>query len=321
MAPHPERSSALGEETSESLYNPFTDERRAESLTKEATNYDDAQWFAEYQPPPAEVDYESWEEDPYWSDYGRMLGSSLAGVGSGFGWLLKKIGAEDTGEAIQRVSSEASQSWINDQLDVIGMTSDGLSEQAKYALYEQELLGESKVGGAKFNKLKLLAVGAIPGTIVGAAGGIYITAGLRAAGMAAKAAGMIGFSTGEALVASTMSGASTEEQVRDMSIKELNKSIEFRASMAQIARIQRMKGTYDESSEKEREDLARDLVARAAGNEAAAITAITTAILSAPFGATLEKLYRGGAAAGKSVVERAVGAGKGMAVESSQEFL
>ena len=117
--------------------------------------------------PPQEADLQapietpsSIEGDPTWQDYGRLLAAGGSSIGAGVGWILEKLGADEVGGAIKQRGLESARSWMEDRLEVIGLDTEGLSDQARVAL-EQELLGESVTGDAKFNKIKLLAAGSL----------------------------------------------------------------------------------------------------------------------------------------------------------------
>lgn len=254
--------------------------------------------------PPADVEPivvpESIEGDPTWGDYGRMVMSGGASVGAGVGWILEKLGAEDVGGTIKQVSLDAAESWTED-----------LTPVARAAL-QQELLGESITGDAKFNKIKLLAAGSLLGTMAGAGMGSVMTKGLQMAGVGGRTAATIGFGAGEASVAAPAAGAYTQQEVMEMPLEQLAQGLEFQAAMLSF------RGDMDNEEHVAR---ARELVARAAGGEAASIAAITTFALSAPFGRVLDKLYAGGGATSATVGGRALGAGKGGLTEASQEFL
>jgi hypothetical protein len=60
------------------------------------------------------------EEDPLWSDYGRMILAGGIQIGSGIGWLANEF---EWGQSLQTGASELSQSFMDD-----------LSPQAKRAM-------------------------------------------------------------------------------------------------------------------------------------------------------------------------------------------
>lgn len=269
-------------------------------LSGEPGDFDDPALWPQPTPAVAPVDLSEFQGDPLWSDYGKLFMSGGASVGAGMGWVLEKLGAEDIGGAIKERGLESAKWWTEE-----------LSPQAQIAM-QQELLGQSMTGDAKFNKIKLMTAGSLLGTMAGAGLGSVMTKGLQAAGAGAGAAATVGFGLGEALVAAPAGAAATEQQVRDMPLSELSKGLEFQAALLSL------RGDMDDEEKVEK---ARDMVARAAGNEAGALSLITTFALSAPFGKILDKLYRGGAAKGAGFVNRGAGAARGGAAEATQEFL
>lgn len=263
----------------------------------------------------ANVSPEEYAEDPTWEDYGRMLMSGGASMGAGIGWLIKKIGAEELGGAIQETSSDAVHWWL-----------EGLSPQAKKAMETQFLErdnGELWTSN-KWNRAKLQTFQSLLGTAAGMGVGSLLTKGLGAVGMTraattaagqavqipSKTAGAIGYGIGEASVAAPMAGAGSEAQVRDLTHEQLmEQSIEYRAF-------------YDLGdpalSDEERQANALDIVAKAVGNDAAAMTALTTFMLSAPAGAYLSKML-----GGSRIAEgggRIAGTARGAGAETLQEF-
>jgi hypothetical protein len=259
---------------------------------------------------------EDLEEDPTWQDYGRMVMSGGASVGGGVGWLLEKVtkdrrdaegnvlpasGVEEFARGIKERSAESARQWMESKLDAIGLEEEGLSDSAKYAM-QLELLGEEGTGEAKWNKIKLMTASSLLGTMAGMGAGAVFTKGLSAAGAGLKTARTVGFSTGEAAVAAPAAGAATEDEVKGMTHEQLMGSLEYQAILEGL-----------DLPEAEAQQKAKEILADGVAGKAAALTAISTFVLSAPFGNALGKVA-GGEYTGL----------KGMAVggltEAAQEF-
>lgn len=245
------------------------------------------------------------DADPSWQDYGRMVMSGAASMGSGVGWLLEKVGAETVGGAIKERSEESRKSWMNDRLDVVGLEQEGLSEQARKAL-STEFLGEGSYGD-KWDKAKLTAAAALMGTMAGMGLGGVLTKGLAAVGVGARTAAAVGYGLGEAGVAAPSAGASTEAEVLEMDHEQLMGSLEYQAAYAAMSEL----------GEEERRQKAKQLVADAAAGKGAALTLLSTFILSAPFSQTMAKLTSKVPVPGGRISGTATGA----AEEGVQEFL
>jgi hypothetical protein len=257
----------------------------------------------------------SGDVDPTWGDYGRMLMSGGASIGGGVGWLMEKLGMDDTGKALQETSNDAVKYWL-----------EGLSPQAKQAL-QTEFLAEDRGKlwtDAKWNRAKLQTVQSIFGTAAGLGVGSLLTRGLGAVGLTkaattaagqtvqvpSKTAGAIGYGAGEASIAAPSAGASTAAQVRDMTHEQLmEQSFEYRA-------------LYDladpNMTEEQKREYAKEFIAEVVAGDAAAKTAFTTFLLSAPAGAYFSKVFGKNklATGGGFVANRARGAG----TEALQEF-
>lgn len=260
------------------------------------------------------------EEDPTWADYGRMLMSGGVSLGAGLGWGLEKLGPEGgmlegTGKNLREAANNKIQEYMS-----------GLSPQAQQAMQTEFLTrdnGELWTPN-KFNRVKLQAIQSLLGTAAGMGVGALFTKGLAAAGMSkaatgagaaatqvpTKLAGAIGYGAGEAAVAAPSAGAGAEDKIRSMSHEALmDNSMEYRA-------------LYDnadpELSEEQKQEYAKELVAKAVGGDAAAMTAFTTFIMSAPAGAYFSRLMQGKplAEGGGYLANVARGAG----TETAQEF-
>ena len=284
------------------------------------------------------------EEDVIeWSDYGREIMAGGAGVASGMGWLVERIGEgvsasgldyvgsslQESGKAVREAGARASDVWINESLDSIGIDQEGLSQSARRAL-ATEFLGEGTLGD-KWRKVRLIAASSALGTMAGMGAGAIFTKGIYAMSAGGRAAASastagraltvaeqelargsmrrsaaIGYSLGEAGVAAPASGAGVQEHIMTMSEPELSKSLEYQAVYSMT-----------EGTHRERSDYARKTVAAAASNQAFAFTMITTAALSAPFSNTMAKML-GGDDIVRGIYARA---GLGAAEEATQEFL
>lgn len=300
--------------------------------------------FGGVQPQGPAGPFEPEEDVIEWSDYGREIMAGGAGIASGMGWLLERIGEgvsasgldyvgknlQISGKAVREAGARASDVWINESLDAIGIEQEGLSQAARRAL-ATEFLGEGTLGD-KWRKVRLITASSALGTMAGMGAGAIFTKGIyamsaggRAAATAATAGrGMtvaeqalartaarrsaaIGYSLGEAGIAAPSSGASVQEHIMTMSEPELAKSLEYQAVYSMT-----------EGTHQKRSDYARKVVADAAANQAFAFTMITTAALSAPFSNTMAKMLPGGTNAVRGIYARA---GFGAAEEATQEFL
>src|SRR5690606_16806371 len=121
------------------------------------------------------------------SDYGRSIMAGFAGMGAGMGWLVQKLGQAsqvdmiaDLGEGLKEAGQRASEAWLTEKLDAVGITSDGLSENARRAM-QVEFLGEGRFGD-KFNKALLMAAQSLPATGAGMGAGGIIARGLTRLG-------------------------------------------------------------------------------------------------------------------------------------------
>lgn len=258
-----------------------------------------------------------------WSDHGRQIAAGFTGMESGLGWLIKKsgniLGFEGIGrfgQAIQSQGDRFTNIVLNEKIEWLGITQEGLSPAARRAL-ETDFIGDGAFGD-KWNKAKLMVAGSLPGTATGMGIGALVTKGLIRglvkAGLSAKAAtaagSIVGMSAGEAGVASPTAGAGVESEILAMSHDQLLESYEYVATLAAMS---------DEIPEDERREKARQAIADAASGNAAALTGITTFLLSAPFGQTLARLTR--AAPGARGGGRLGNALRGGGAEASQEFL
>jgi len=250
------------------------------------------------------------DEDPYWSDYGRMVAAGGIQLGAGVGWLFNNF---DWGESLQEGSVELSESIM-----------EGLSPQAKEALQtEFTVRDEGQLWtNKKWSRAKLIAAQSLLGTAAGMGVGSVLTRGLAIAGMTrvattaagaavqvpSKTAGAIGYGLGEAGVAAPGSAASVESEIMAMSHDELMKSADYQAVFASL-----------EGSDADKQRRAKEYLAKAAAGDTFARNIVSTFILSAPLGVFV------GGYAGKVPMFGATTRGKSIALgaagEATQEFL
>lgn len=248
-------------------------------------------------------------EDPTWQDYGRMVASGGAQIGQGIGWLMEKAGL-DTGTSLKELSAETARAWMEDSFSSVGLDQKGLSPQARKAL-QTDFTGEGALGD-KWNKAKLTAASSLLGTMAGMGLGGALTKGLtvamrlEAGTTAARTAAAAGYGLGEAGVAAPSAGATTQQAVEQMTLEQLKAEPAFQAAYEAFPNL----------PEDERIAKAKSVIADAAAGKAAALTLLSTFVLSAPFSGTLGKLV--GVLPGKG---RAAGAVRGAAEEATQEFL
>lgn len=254
------------------------------------------------------------DEDPTWGDYGRLLMSGGAQIGSGIGWLAKKFGVPG-GESLQQAGAEAAEWWMQD-----------LSPQAKAAFqveFTKRDRGELWTD-AKWNKAKMMAAQSMLGTMSGMGLGAFFTKGLAAAGMTrtaataaggtvtipSRTAGAIGYGAGEAAIAAPSVGAEVENEIMGMTHDELyEKALDYRAIYDGLENL-------DPAA---REERAKRLLADAATGDPTALAFVSTFLLSAPFGSLMARMTAG--------VPLSTGGGRiaggirGAGGEAGQEFL
>ena len=287
---------------------PVAEPAPAPELSPADENY----WSQTYgvEEPPAPVEAAPIEEDPTWQDYGRMVMSGGANVAGGLGWLVEKAGEKMGAESVQQAGGmlknramRSAEQWNNERLDAVGLDEEGLSPQAREAM-QTELLGQGELGD-KWNKVKLMTASSMLGTMAGMGAGRVFTAALaKVPGVGGGVAAGVGYGLGEAGVAAPATGAYTEEEIRQMSHEELLDSFEYQAALEAL-----------DLPEAEAREKAKEIVAKAAGGDAAAISMVSTFLLSAPFGNALNKVL--GGEAGGMLRSSMRGAG----TEATQEFL
>lgn len=230
-----------------------------------------------------------------WGDHGRSIMMGGASVAEGAGYIAKKLGFEDSGQFIQDLGSRAVEFWAE------GLSDHAKQEMAKQFIQRNEI-GEYELGDASWDTVKLSIGQSALGTMAGMGVGGAFTKGLTLVPKLPKvAAGMLGYGAGEALVASGSSGANVEKQVQGMTHEQLMEHPEYQAAFAELG---------DEQA-------AKDLIVDAASEDAAALTALSTFFLSAPFGGLMGKVFSGAPLA----TTRARSIASGAAGEAGQEFL
>ncbi len=235
------------------------------------------------------------EDGLTWGDHGRTFMMGGASVAEGAGYIAKKLGFEDSGQFIQDLGSRAVEFWAE------GLSDHAKQEMAKQFIQRNEI-GEYELGDASWDTVKLSIGQSALGTMAGMGVGGAFTKGLTLVPKLPKvAAGMLGYGAGEALVASGSSGANVEKQVQGMTHEQLMEHPEYQAAFAELG---------DEQA-------AKDLIVDAASEDAAALTALSTFFLSAPFGGLMGKVFSGAPLA----TTRARSIASGAAGEAGQEFL
>jgi hypothetical protein len=253
---------------------------------------------------------EAEEEDPLWSDYGKMILSGGIQIGSGIGWLANNF---EWGQSLQRGASELSRSFMED-----------LSPQARRAMAtEFTSRDEGQLWtNNKWSKAKLIAAQSLLGTAAGMGVGSILTRGLAAAGMTkgvttaagatvqvpTKTAGAIGYGLGEAGVAAPGSAAGVEEEIMAMSHRDLlENAADYRAVYLAL----------ENADPGERARRAKEILAKAAAGDTFYRNMVSTFVLSAPLGAIV------GGYAGKLplATTRSRSVGVGALGEATQEFM
>jgi len=231
---------------------------------------------------------------PTFEDYGRALMAGGPAVTGGLGWLMEKAGMDTIGGYLREVSKESLEQWQS------GLTDEARAEMSK-KFVTQDKDGEYHLGDATWDTVGLSLANSLLGTAAGMGAGLGIAKGLQLVPkITPMIAGVLGMGSGEALVGASSTGLATEEEVMAMSFEKLAAHPEYQAALL---------GTKDPAR-------AREQVAKAAGGEAGAITALTTFIMSAPMGMFVGKML-----GGKAVAKTRAGAiGLGAAGEGAQEF-
>ena len=278
--------------------------RKVNDIAAPAAGFDPstARKIDEIEAEPIVPDITAHGEDPTWEDFGRALARGATAIGEGVAWTAQRTpGARLLGDY-------SPERWLGKQLQAVAQSAgqtwgEGFSPVAKKA-QETAFLGPGTLTD-KWNRAKLGAAESIPGTMLGMGVGGKVAQGLQAAGMGTKAATMVGYGLGEAGVAAPSAGAGTEAEVLAMPVDQLRASPEYQAAW---------EGLKDEPL-MQRDAHAREIVAKAAGGDAAAMTFLSTFALSAPFGSVL------GRAMGKvGGPGRAANVGRSATEEAVQEF-
>lgn len=250
------------------------------------------------------------EEDPLWSDYGKMVMSGGVQIGAGVGWLFNNF---EWGESLQAGAMDLSQSFMDD-----------LSPQARRAMQtEFTSRDEGQLWtNNKWSKAKLIAAQSLLGTAAGMGAGSILTRGLAAAGMTkvvqtaagavqvpTRTAGAIGYGLGEAGVAAPGSAAGVEEEIMAMSHTDLIDNADYRAVYLAL----------ENADPAERARRAKEILAKAAAGDTFYRNMVSTFILSAPLGALVGGYARRYPILGGTTRPKAVGIGA--LGEATQEFL
>ena len=251
------------------------------------------------------------DDDPLWSDYGKMILSGGVQLGAGVGWLANNF---EWGRSLQVGAAELSQSIMDD-----------VSPQAKKALAtEFTVRDEGQLWtNNKWSRAKLIAAQSLLGTAAGMGVGSILTRGLAAAGMTkavttaagkvvqvpTKTAGAIGYGLGEAGVAAPGSAAAVQAEIMEMSHEELMEdAADYRAIYVGL----------ENANPRDRARRAREILAAAAAGDVFAQNMVYTFILSAPLGAVVGGYTRHVPLLGATTRPRSMGLGA--VGEAGQEF-
>lgn len=271
-----------------------------------AITWDDAAPEAKRQPEsitwdqPEEAKAEPESKSASIADYGRAYMAGSAGLASSAGWLLQRAGIKDAGKALEEAGNEAQKYWQS-----------GYSDEAK-ADISKPMLQRDKSGDISVkdtinyiaenpDALGLRVSGSLPGTGAGmGVGGVFTKAFSLIPQLGAKISAAFGYGLGEGGVAGASAGQQTEQQVKQMSHDQLMEHPEYRALYGRLG---------DEKK-------AKEIVAKAAGGDAASLTFAGTTLLSAPAGYALARIFNPGEVASKGMAREI---GKGTAGEGTQE--
>ncbi len=249
------------------------------------------------------------------SDYGNSIMKGASNLYKGAGWAVQEIGEgtgvegiKEYGQAMRDTGSDAAAYWEG-----------GLSQAAKDArnvkFVARDENGDVSVADTLANIVNnpatvgLMGAESLPATGLGMGLGGIVTKGFTLIPqVGSKVASAFGYGIGEGAVAAASSGVGAEDQVLSMKHEQLMEHPEYRAVYL---------ATNGD------EDKARKIVADAAGDDAAALTFVTTTLLSSPFGYTMSHLFNPAGEAAEMLARKSVGAEaiKGGAGEMGQEVL
>jgi len=194
-----------------------------------------------------------------------------------FAPLYPSSGLQDLGASMREDAQFATKYW-----------EEGMSDRAKELMKQAFLVeknGHIDYEESFFNLLKnpakagLSAIQSLPATGAGMAlGGFFAKAFSLVPKIGGSVASAMGFGLGEGALSALDTGKNTEDKVLAMPIEQLRKHPEF-----QIA-LYATNGNEEE---------ARKLVADASGDDARALTMLTTTIFSSPIGLIFEPLFLG----------------------------
>lgn len=267
------------------------------------------------------------EEGVGLADYAKSVMAGGAQIGQAAGWLMRRLGAEDMGGAIETLGRDAVDYW-----------NEGLSDAAKDALSREFVrkneAGEWEWGDANLHTVGLFGAQSLLGTLAGAGAGAGITkvlqtfanpvgrsALLRAAqagsdqalkklALVDKVIGAAGFATGEGLVGGASAGVNVYDRIMSMDPAKITENPRYR---------QVYESTDETMPELERHQYAAETVAREASTLAGLQSGLTTALLGAPMGAFFGSMF-GKSSIGKLAQSRAARAATGAGGEAAQEF-
>lgn len=245
-------------------------------------------------PQPAAPD----EGGGFLDDMGHTLGASIARTGQLAGRALDVLGADETGQAIERrfKTMEERQRAEISPLQQREMAKTFLSDK------EGEFFGDA---WSSPRKLMGTIVESAPATVIGMGGGMGLAAGLMRLGMSAGIAGMVGGAIGEGGYAGAEGSKNVYDTVMNAPIKEIARTPEYRAAIANTDR---------NMTPKARHMAAVKAIASDAAARAGAVIGLATGALGAPSGAAMGKII--GGEAGKTLLRTM---GKQAGLEALQE--
>ena len=237
------------------------------------------------------------------SDYGKLLGAGGAQVVGGLGWVLNEL-TDDSFLSLEEAAGSVKEHWLN------GMTPAMQESMAKK--FVEEKGGELGFGPAVSDPKAIL------GTIIMSVPSML--PGIGAAGLAGKGAGAIkavkalGASARQKAVvgAAVVAGSGTEGVIAGASVGQEVEAEVMKAPLKDLMDNELFRATYNETGNIVE---ARTAVAKKAAHQSAIGAGAVTAILGAPFSATIGRIFTGASRG------RGVEAFKGAALESVTEGL
>lgn len=294
---------------------------------------------------------------PEWADYGRLVMRGGAGIGAGAGWVMKSLGLEDAGKAIETLGNDAVDYWTESLSDpmkermakqfVVQNPETGEYEwgvnlkeglQLGVAMGAESVLGTMAgmgVGGAAAKGLMAVATKLSPvlqtfGNPVGRAvlqqavqKGAGAAVGSREAAMAIAAAKKLAFIDRTLMLTGAAGFGAGEGLVSSMTAAPSAYEMVKNMDPAKLATNERYRQVFDSTDDtlswEERHAYAAETVAMESASVAGFQSGLTTALLGAPMGAFFGKLIGKGAqsALGKTPLRAGI---TGAAGEAAQEF-